>query len=214
MSVERAWTIGVIACGSTNWVPQLRARSTPGNALLWFKPMDRENSTDNVSFFGRIGMAMRLVFSGEFARQIIDGLSALEARKAKPAPERVHASGLLLLSGLQREGRLVDFLQQEVAGFSDEEIGAAARVVHGGCRKLLREYFTLDPAIKDAEGAAITLPKGFDAQRIRVTGNVAGQPPFRGTVKHHGWVAKEIRMPELSEAVDPRVLAPAEVELS
>ena len=176
--------------------------------------MERENSGDRVSFFGRLGMALRLVFSGEFARQIIDGLSAVDAAKTRPAPERIHASGLLLLAGLQREGRLVDFLQQEVAAFSDEEIGAAARVVHGGCRKLLREYFTLEPATKDAEGATVTLAKGFDAQRIRLTGNVSGQPPFRGSVKHHGWVAREIRMPDLSEAIDPRVVAPAEIELT
>jgi hypothetical protein len=143
----------------------------------------------------------------------------IEARETKPAasqvlpPERVHAQGLLLLSALQREGRLVDFLQEEVAGFSDEEIGAAARVVHGGCRKVLRQYFELEPAAPQAEGETVTLPVGFDAQRFRLTGTVAGQPPFRGTLKHHGWVAREIRMPVLNEAMDPRVVAPAEVEV-
>jgi hypothetical protein len=108
----------------------------------------------------------------------------------------------------------VDFLQQEVTGFSDEDIGAAARVVHGGCRKVLRQYFELESASPQAEGEAVTLPAGFDAQRFRLTGNVAGQPPFRGTLKHHGWVAREIRMPVLNEALDPRVIAPAEVELA
>lgn len=159
-------------------------------------------------------MAFRLVFNGEFARRMLMGLQALEAKTAAPPPERVHASGLVLLSALQREGRLLDFAQQDVAGFSDEEVGAAARVVHSGCRKVLEQYFEFEPAAKEAEGATLTVPQGFDAQRLRLTGNVAGQPPFRGTLKHHGWVAKAIRMPALSEAMDPRVVAPAEVELS
>jgi hypothetical protein len=133
---------------------------------------------------------------------------------APPPPERLHASGLLLLNALQREGRLVDFLQQDVVGFSDQEIGSAARVVHSGCRKVLEQYFALEPAAPEAEGSTVTLAKGFDAQRIRLTGNVAGQPPFRGTLRHHGWVAREVRLPAWSEALDPRIVAPAEVELA
>jgi len=130
-----------------------------------------------------------------------------------PAPERTHASGLLVLSLLQREGRLIDFLQEDVAAFSDAEVGAAARAVHAGCKKVLAAHFTVDPVRKEAEGDAITLAAGFDAGRIRLTGNVAGQPPFRGTLKHHGWVASAVRLPAVSEALDPRILAPAEVEL-
>ncbi|HWH68763.1 MAG TPA: DUF2760 domain-containing protein, partial [Candidatus Sulfotelmatobacter sp.] len=175
--------------------------------------MERNNSPEGMSFFGRLGMAFRLVFNADFARQVGAGLQALEAKQIKPPPERVHASSLLLLSGLQREGRLIDFLQQDVASYSDEEVGAAARIVHTGCRKALQQYFEFEPAVREAEGDTITVPKSFDVQRIRLTGNVAGQPPFRGSLKHHGWVAKEIRMPELSEAIDPRVVAPAEVEL-
>ena len=176
--------------------------------------MEHSDSAEGLSFFGRLGMAFRLVFNPGFARQVGQGLKLLQPPPA-PAlpPERVHASGLLLLASLQREGRLLDFLQQDVAGFSDEEVGAAARVVHSGCRKVLQGYFEFEPARTEAEGATVTLPAGFDAQRVRLTGNVSGQPPFKGTLKHHGWVARAIRMPALSEAMDPRVVAPAEVEL-
>lgn len=168
-------------------------------------------------------MAFRLLFNGDFARQVASGLKALEAKETKPAPapkvaapppEKLHASGLILLAALQREGRLIDFLQQDVAGFSDEEVGAAARVVHTGTSKVLKQYFDFEPAMKDAEGAAVTVPTGFNAQRIRLTGNVTGQAPFKGTLKHHGWVATNIRMPEISESLDAKVVAPAEVELS
>jgi hypothetical protein len=77
----------------------------------------------------------------------------------------------------------------------------------------LADHFTLEPAFKESEGATVTLPAGFDAQRVRITGNVAGQPPFRGTLKHHGWVASSVRLPAVAESLDARVLAPAEVEL-
>lgn len=128
-------------------------------------------------------------------------------------PERLHASALTLLAALQREGRLVDFLQQDVTGFSDEDVAAAARVVHAGCRRVLQQGLELEPAVREAEGVSLTVPAGFDAQRIRLTGNVAGQPPFRGTVRHPGWVVRSLRFPAVSEALDPRVLAAAEVEL-
>ena len=176
--------------------------------------MERNNSAEGISFFGRLAMALRLLFNGEFAETVAEGLRAAKQKSTVPPPERVHASGLMLLSALQREGRLLDFLQQDIASFSDEEVGSAARVVHCGCRKVLQQYFEFEPSAPQAEGASITLPQGFDAQRIRLTGKVTGQPPFKGTLKHHGWVAKAIRMPALSEAMDPRVVAPAEVELS
>lgn len=171
-----------------------------------------------IAFWDRVKLAWRVLIDAEFAGKIDEGIKELEAKLARaaappPPPERVHASGLMLLASLQREGRLVDFLQQDVAGFSDEEIGAAARVVHGGCRKTLRQFFHIEPAMQAAEGAEMTVPAGFDAQRIRLTGNVSGQPPFKGTLKHHGWLVTDVRMPAISEALDPRVVAPGEVEL-
>jgi Domain of unknown function (DUF2760) len=158
----------------------------------------------------------RILGNDEFARRVArEFAKPAPETSAKPVvpPERLHASGLLVLSLLQREGRLLDFLQENVAGFSDADVGAAARLVHSGCKKALADHFTVEPVLKDAEGATVTLPAGFDAGRVRVTGNVAGQPPYRGTLKHHGWVAGAVRLPDVSENLDPRVLTPAEVEL-
>ncbi|SRR5258706_14679772 len=180
------------------------------------KPIQSESS-----FLARLRTALacfsRALASPDFCRQV-GALLRPAPTQARPKPvelppERLQASGLAVLSLLQREGRLIDFLQEDMAAFSDAEIGAAARVVHAGCRKVFSEYFTLEPALKDAEGATIKVPAGFDAQRIRLTGNIAGPPPFRGTLKHHGWVATAVRLPAVSEALDPRVLAAAEVEL-
>jgi len=195
-------------------------RISRGGCLGYGSRMVENQPPAGMSFAGRIGLAFRLLFDGPAAGRAAAVLHApAPASAPKPAsapvlpPERVHASGLLLLTGLQREGRLVDFLEQDVAGFSDEEVGAAARVVHGGCRKALRQYLELAPASPQAEGEIVTLPAGFDAERFRLTGNVAGQPPFRGALKHHGWVVREIRLPAVNESLDPRVIAPAEVEL-
>ena len=168
-----------------------------------------------IGFLDRLKMAWRVLINARFAEEVDEGLQqfALARAKTSEPPERVHASGLMLLAAFQREGRLVDFLQQETAAFSYEEIGAAARVVHGGCHKVLHQFFEIAPAMKGDEGAPMSVPAGFDSERIRLTGNVSGQPPFKGVLKHHGWLATQVRMPSISQTLDPRVIAPAEVEL-
>jgi len=134
-----------------------------------------------------------------------------EAELVDAAPDPTPA--LQLLAILQREGRFVDFLQEDVSSFSDADIGAAARVVHEGCKRALAQHLELAPVRSEAEGAAIELPKGFDAARVRVTGNVVGEPPFRGKLAHHGWQVNSIKMPATNAGHDPKIVAPAEVEI-
>ena len=143
---------------------------------------------------------------------------AAEKPALPPAPpqlsvEQQHASGLFLLSMLQREGRFVDFVLEEVAGVSDDQLAGAARVVHEGCRRVVKQYLSIEPVLAQEEGATVDVPAGFDANRIRLTGNVAGAGPFKGALKHHGWAAREVKLPVPSTALDPKILAPAEVEL-
>ena len=139
---------------------------------------------------------------------------------AKPAPvppaplkEASPDAALQLLALLQREARLIDFTQENLTEYSDAEVGGAARVVHEGCVRVLREHFTLAPVRPEAEESRITLPAGFDARAVRLTGNVVGQAPFQGVLSHRGWRATEVRLPKLSEGHDATVLAQAEVEL-
>ena len=190
--------------------------------------MDNKKVSDD-SFFARLSTALacfsKAIASPDFARQASALLRGpqpepVKTPQAPPPPpsekpaEKIHASGLFMLSMLQREGRLVDFLQEDLSSFSDADIGAAARVVHTGCRKTLAQCLTLEPILKQAEGDPISVSAGFDAQRIRLTGNVGNQPPFRGQLKHHGWVVTGLRLPAVSDSLDPRVIAPAEVEIS
>src|SRR5574337_802433 len=118
-----------------------------------------------------------------------------------------------LLGDADLAARLIDFANEDLAGCTDAQIGTAARVVHEGCAKVLREHFRIVAVRDEAEGSAVTLPAGFDAQAVRLTGKVVGTPPFRGRVGHRGWRAAEVRLPRLAEGHDGTVLAPAEVEL-
>lgn len=120
---------------------------------------------------------------------------------------------LQLLGLLQREARFVDFIQEDVAPYTDAEIGAAARVVHEGCRKVLREHFAIQPVRTEAEGSRITLQAGFDATAVRLTGNVVGQAPFTGTLGHRGWLVTAVKLPQLTDTAAAHVIAQAEVEL-
>jgi len=144
--------------------------------------------------------------------------------ETKPEPLRVKPetvvikeytpdAALQLLGLLQKEARFIDFAQEDVSQYSDADIGAAARVVHEGCRKVLRQHFVLDPVRTEPEGKRITLPKGFDAGSIRITGNIVGTAPFTGTLVHRGWKATEIKLPKITEGHDVKIVAPAEVEL-
>ena len=140
-----------------------------------------------------------------------------EARGAlppsKPAEAPSSDAALQLLALFQREGRLIDFLQQEIAPFSDAEIGATARVVHEGCRKALHSHVKLSPVRSEEEGAALTLAAGFDPSEVKLSGNVAGAAPYKGILRHRGWRAKELVLPSAVKGHDPTVIAAAEVEL-
>ncbi|MDM0109681.1 DUF2760 domain-containing protein [Variovorax sp. J22R24] len=122
-------------------------------------------------------------------------------------------AALQLLALLQRDARLIDFVGEDLGGYADAQIGAAARLVHEGCAKVLREHFSIVPVRDEAEGARVTLQRGFDAAAVRLTGNVVGQPPFSGSLTHRGWRVTEVRLPKLAERHDTHVVAPAEVEL-
>jgi len=118
-----------------------------------------------------------------------------------------------ILALLQRQGRFIDFIQEDISGYGDAQIGGVARTIHQGCNKILKEYITIEPVVKEEEGASITVPEGFDASTIKLVGNVTGNPPFKGTVAHHGWKILNSRIPAVPKGHDPSIIIAAEVEI-
>jgi hypothetical protein len=137
-----------------------------------------------------------------------------KVEKAKVSIAQHQREGALaFLALLQREGRFVDFVRDSVDGASDADIGAAAREVHRGCRKVLDQHLSFEPVMPGAEEEKVTVPKGFDPTEVRLIGEAKGEPPFRGTLRHHGWRVVDAKLPTLAEGIDRTVIAPAEVEL-
>ena len=139
-----------------------------------------------------------------------------EPQEEAPSPavkSTVKGEAVHTLAILQRESRLIDFLQEDIAPYTNEQIGAAVRKVHDDAHNALEKYFKLAPIRMENEGDTITLDKSFDSKQIRLTGKTAGEPPFRGTLLHRGWKAENITLPQRTDAVDPAVICPAEVEI-
>lgn len=136
--------------------------------------------------------------------------SAPTAPIDEPGPEE---GALQVLAMLQREGRLLDFLEEDTVGISDLDLGAASRQIHRDCRAALRSLLTLEPVRAEEEGQPLTILDDYDAGSLKLTGSLRGIGPYRGVLKHRGWRASEVRLPRLLPGADARVLAPAEVEV-
>jgi hypothetical protein len=182
----------------------------------------------------RLWLAIQCFFLVLFARRLPAGAAPLlqphdltpeppppklpppEAEVVEAAPEKVvdGLQAVQLLGILQREGRLLDFLQEDVDTYSDAQIGAAVRDIHRGCKKALAEHLPVEPVLREAENAQVRVDPGFDPSRIRLVGNVVGEPPFVGALRHHGWRIAKVSLPAPARGTDPTVVAPAEVELS
>ena len=145
----------------------------------------------------------------------------VEVEKLVPAPipepvilkEATPDAALQLLGLLQKNARFIDFIQEDIASYSDADVGVAARVVHEGCKKAVHEHFTLAPIRTELEGNKVTLPAGFDAESVRLTGNIVGSAPFTGTLVHKGWQVTDVRLAKLTQTHNANIVAPAEVEL-
>jgi len=138
----------------------------------------------------------------------------------RPAAERLQASRaeaeiVQFLAMLQERGRLVDFLMDDINAYSDGQVGAAARVVHAGCKGVLQEHFSIHPVRSEREGSTVQVPAGYSADEYRLVGKIAGSAPFSGVLVHRGWKTDRVKLPQLLRgAADPLpAIAPAEVEV-
>ena len=136
-------------------------------------------------------LLLALLLSGFNFAKISRALATLRepppAPPEPPKPIKPSAAPVRFLALLQREGRLVDFLTEDVQAYDDAQIGAAVREIQRKCRAALSEHLDLVPVMTQEEGANVEVPVGFDPSAVRLLGNVTGQPPFRGTLVHRGW---------------------------
>jgi hypothetical protein len=141
-----------------------------------------------------------------------------EAVRPVPAPKlanQAEAEIVSFLATLQAKGRLVDFLMDNINAYNDAQVGAAARVVHAGCKAVLDEHFKIHPVREEGENSAVTVPADYPADEYRLIGKITGQAPFSGTLVHHGWKTDFVKLPTILQGSADRLpaIAPAEVEL-
>ena len=176
----------------------------------------------------RIVLAFRcffgLLFSGELSPETLTALNLTRrgagpaaskpAAAAAPAPPTVRTAdgALQLLAILQRDSRLVDFLMEDIAAYSDDQVGAAVRELHDQCRDAVGRYVKLEPVIDGVEGTYAKAP-GTDPNLVKFVGNVPAKPPAGGTLRHKGWRAAKVDLPALPAKQDATVIAPAEIEI-
>lgn len=135
-----------------------------------------------------------------------------------PAPEirnLSEAEAIALLGAFQSKGRFVDFLMDDIAAYSDAQVGAAARVVHQGCKAALQEHFAIVPISTEKEGTRITVPADAPVGEYSLVGKISGEPPFSGVLAHKGWKATSVKLPRSIAGSDNRLppIAPAQVEV-
>lgn len=174
----------------------------------------------------RVVLAFRCLFDvllhGRPSDAVVSALTlggepaAATIQPAAPAAELSAATtsdgALQILSILQRDSRLLDFLMEDVSGYSDAQIGAAARALHDQCRDSVSRYVTLQPVIDGVEGTFTRVPS-TNPDLVKFVGNVPAQPPSEGILRHKGWRAARVDLPTLGGSADVTVVAPAEIEI-
>jgi hypothetical protein len=176
-------------------------------------------------FWERVPVAFRCFFSILVHGGIPNDIAQKPVKPAGPVPQvpaaevdRPASEGfdraVQMLALLQRDGRLIDFLTENISGYPDAQLGAAVRTIHETCRQVLDRYLKLEPILNSEEDQPVTVQAGFDPAAIKLIGNVAGEPPVRGVLRHKGWRVKEVNLPPLPRAAGRMVVASAEVELS
>jgi len=140
--------------------------------------------------------------------------AALESRMAELEAQldgKFHEGAVYTLSLLQREGRLVDFLKEDISAYDDAQVGAAVRQIHAGCSKTVEGHFSVRPVLGSPEGERLRLADDFDPAEVVLTGDTPDKPPYQGTLVHKGWRAAAVELPRRAGKIKPDIICQAEV---
>ncbi|MEJ5364087.1 MAG: DUF2760 domain-containing protein [Desulfosoma sp.] len=181
--------------------------------------------------FGGVAILFLWIVVQAMGRRAVDlavaasrAVAPVKVSAQKPAPKDTEVlpddmdpkavGAVQMLSVLQRQGRFIDFLEEDLNRYEDAQIGAAVRSIHESCKAALAECVELEAVMAQEEGSVVTVPSGFDPAAVRLTGNVSGDPPFRGVLRHRGWRIRKVQLPTFTAQVGTkRIVAPAEVEI-
>ena len=160
-------------------------------------------------------IVLALCFFGAPREAPAPAAAPVAAQPPPPAANQAEAEVVAFVSLLQEKGRLVDFLMEDVTPYDDKQVGAAARVVHQGCREVLNDSFKITPISQEEEGSRITVPAAYAADEYRLLGKISGDPPFTGTLLHKGWKTESVKLPRILKSDERHLpsIAPAQVEL-
>jgi hypothetical protein len=174
-------------------------------------------------YFTRLRYAFRTFFSildrdrvpedvlAALATQVPPGAAPASTQHPEAVADEGGAQAAQMLALLQRDGRLVDFLMEDITGYADAQVGAAVRDVHAGCRQALQRYVTLAPVLPQEEGGTVEVDGPIDPAKIKVVGNPGGAS-LRGVLRHRGWVASHVDLPQMPRG-GQFVIAPAEIDV-
>jgi hypothetical protein len=205
----------------------VKARDPAGQAtalLSWAKQVEGGywiyGLPGSIVFFILLGLFFWGLSRRYFSKHILPALAAKTPAKRAPKVEDARLSAeanqrffVHLITVLQREGRLLDFFSEDLQAYGDDQIGAAVRSIHENCKRAMEKYLALTAVVKENEGDEITVEENFDPNLLKLTGNVTGKPPFKGTIRHRGWRIRKIELPTFAGKPDPAIIAPAEVEI-
>lgn len=203
--------------------PELAARMTESAAALaasGLGPALRQSADAGllpwlaVPILGPLVVALLVLLLGTGRRTVEPAASAEDGGASAAVPEPASPGvALRLLATLQEEARLIDFVREDIDGYSDADVGSAARGIHAALRKAIDDRLVLEPILAGEDGDHVAVPADFEPALIRVTGKPAGGPPYDGVLRHGGWRARDVRLPSPSPGSDPTILLPAEVEV-
>ncbi len=183
----------------------------------------------------RLGIAIRAFSAALFNRDtstaiaaVLDGTSVPAIAEAATEPKKSSAkaatqtpkpvrptrdAAVSLLGTLQREARLIDLVQEDLAQYSDAQVGAAARPCLMQCAQTLKRHFALAPVIDAAEGDTVTTQPDASAARLQWVGDSAEASKSQGKLIHHGWLATKVELSEWTgDEADMMIVAPAQVQ--
>src|SRR6202021_4148897 len=96
--------------------------------------------------------------------------SVAPLQEVQPLASEMFNRAVQMLALLQRDGRLIDFLAENISAYPDARLGAAVRTIHETCRQVLDHYLKIEPILNSEEDQPVTVQAGFDPAAIKLIG--------------------------------------------